>query len=877
MRSVVIAACMHNTRRLLTAPAVSMAANSRSCLAAKQKLSRFLCTGSNAVDRTIRQLLTSGDRKQQEMIVQTEDDMTDSNSSDGLRDVGRRRAKHNIGRCSNASGPVQSRLKIRQRFAEKLESEYQDDLKALESASLSALPAAGQVSEQKHFLVRELISLLRRFNSTDIPSTADGCFIDEHGSEKTLLVEAAWQQYCKIKQHPEAAQIILQIPLASLGLLICELNFMSDGDSEYLVRFNRIVGIFRDFSELGHPITTPLLFSIYLRALNKLGNSQKVLQEVAEYRNMILGENKDDVLSASIVRQLIAAYFATRKPGLAMETFELIRKDPRYANIITPHIFATVISGTLRTRYLNSAMLGLITDELLDLLQTPVYHDSARTGILNELLHQANKHGSPADLFAIFERFASRDMPINYTTFGILLHSACGQETDARMLYRVYQLLVSRVSVYEKLSHHVFAVFINCFVRHERLDYAMMAVDGLRGHPTARLMPQHLSHVFAFFATHGMAKRSLDLFRQMVDVDGMQPTWTICVDVAKAIGRSDEISLNNCSSSDDVSNASEDSLLRALIKCGRNGHISQMFDLFDALRRRFPCSIMPFVAVLLQAHEIARRQASDATNFIGSDEFVSWMQQVRDEIVSGLETIRFPRNLYNMAISIFAILRDHDSVQQLYTHMTIAAGMEPNTRTFNVLLQSFARGHDFLTAENILLDIKYNKMHLNSASGLALIYASFAANCPHTAIDVYAYLVGRPLPLTDYVGFKEFVLNRPIDVYTVALVIKGLVQGGLIKEAVVVFDDAFVLLPFVPRQLLETLVSALEENSYFDFAHLCLKRFSKRVEDSQPGAKKESDGQDVCCASLSDTATPEHLPLSYFGYMLDRSEDKFDK
>ncbi|KAJ2228232.1 hypothetical protein IWW45_006696 [Coemansia sp. RSA 485] len=853
---------------------------------AAQQLSA-LHTGSDAVHRTVRQLLASEDRRQE-----PEQSIKGTDISSNARDVGRRRAKHSAGRSNGTTAPMQSKHLIRQRFAEKLELEYQGDLKALESAT-----ADSDCLAQRHFLVRELISLLRRFNNTDIPTTADGCRIDEHGSDETRLVEAAWKQYCKIKQHPGAIEIVPQIPLTSLGLLICELNFMADSNNEYLVRFTRIVTIFRDFSLLGRPITAPLLFSMYLRALNKLGNSQSVIQEVNDYKSAMLEQNSDAVLSASIMRQLIAAYFGTHNPGLALQTFEHARSDPRYANSITPHIYTTVIGGVLRSRCMSTAMLVLMIDDLLELLQTPVYHDSVRTGVLNELLHLANKHGSPILLLEIFERFASRDMPISYTTFGILLHSACGQETDARLLHRVYQLLVSKTQMYEQLSHHVFAVFINSFVRQDRVDYALMVVRDLRDHASAQLMPQHLSHIFAYYAVHGMASQSLGLLHQMINSDGLQPTWPICVDVAKAIARDDSMSLDdgNSDSNGDGSGTSEDTMLSILVKSGMAGRVSQMLDTFHALRKQAPGSIMPFVAVLLRAHEIVRREAADpvshryrwtenlnheekengASSSMDHDEFVRQMQTVRDGIIGAFGAIKFPRNLYNMAISIFAMLRDHDSVNLLYTHMTETEGMEPNTRTFNVLLQAFARGHDLDTAKNLLLEIKYNKVHLNVASGLALIYASFAAKNSQSAIDVYAYLVGRPLPLVDHVGFKDFAPNRPVDVYIVALLIKGLVQDGLLKEAVIVFDDAFGLLPHVPRQLLETLVGALEESSYFDFAHLCLKRYARRVEDSQPATRLQDQTADG--TGVSAAATPDHLPLSYFGYLLDGSQKHNDE
>ncbi|KAJ2642451.1 hypothetical protein GGF44_001661 [Coemansia sp. RSA 1694] len=104
--------------------------------------------------------------------------------------------------------------------------------------------------------------------------------------------------------------------------------------------------------------------------------------------------------------------------------------------------------------------------------------------------------------------------------------------------------------------------------------------------------------------------------------------------------------------------------------------------------------------------------------------------------------------------------------------------------------------------------------------------------------------------------------------------VSGLVDAGLLKEAVIVFEDAFTVLPFVPRQLLETLVGKLEERELLDFAQLCLKRYTKRVEDSQPAHLRvaESDGLGVALPE----AAPARLPLSYFGYLLDqksRDED----
>ncbi|KAJ2569830.1 hypothetical protein GGH95_004260 [Coemansia sp. RSA 1836] len=227
-----------------------------------------------------------------------------------------------------------------------------------------------------------------------------------------------------------------------------------------------------------------------------------------------------------------------------------------------------------------------------------------------------------------------------------------------------------------------------------------------------------------------------------------------------------------------------------------------------------------------------------------------------------------------MAISVFAILRDRSSTQRIYDHMTQTEGMEPTARTFSVLLQSFVRGLDLATATDVLKDLRVRQIPLNRVAANALIHGYLSANQPLDAISVYAHLVGRPMPLLASATFQDFVSSAPVDAYTFALMVSGLVDAGLLKEAVIVFEDAFTVLPFVPRQLLETLVGKLEERELLDFAQLCLKRYTKRVEDSQPAHLRvaESDGLGVALPE----AAPARLPLSYFGYLLDqksRDED----
>ncbi|KAJ1902223.1 hypothetical protein LPJ66_000218 [Kickxella alabastrina] len=819
-------------------------------------------------DKAIKALLTSNG------LLQTSDNHTDTIDSNPHKEVGRRRTKLGTGRC-NESPPIQSRLLIRQRLSEKLESEYQNDLKALEQLSSHEEPT------QRHILVRELIMILRRFGNVDFMSMDQE---DKPGVND--MVEVAWKQYRKIYEHPQAPQILAQIPLTSLSLLICELNFMPESH-EYLVRFTRIVRIFRDFALIGQPITTPLLFSMYLRALNKLGNRQLVLKEVAEYRKASAAQ-EPSVLSVNIMRQVIAAHFGSRRPDLAMEVFAGMKADPEYTARITPHVYSSVIGGAMRAKVLTNSELSALVEGMLDELVKPSYHDSARTGLLNGLLHLANKQGNPGFLVATFEQYLAHGMPINYTTFGIMLHCACHLETDIRRLHRVYQLMVSNTATYDKLTHHIFAIFINNFVRKYRVDYALSVLQDLKAHPTARYTTQHLSHIFDYYAKNGMASRALGLYRQMVDEDKLVPTWPICMDIVKALKRGGDydwqLDVPDKALQFDMHPErplSEDALLAMMVKYGVTGRVSQMFDMFFAFHQVQPHSILHFAVILIAARDIANRyiayvqqgsgrrrsmrQVDSDEGAIGYAEYVEQLRQVRDQLIETSKSTKVPRNMYNMAISVFAMIRDHESTQVLYDHMTVSEGMEPNTRTFNVLLQSFARGSDMSATQDILKDIKHNKMHLNRATGNAMIFAAILNKSPRQAISVYAHMVGRPTPLLQHLEFKDFVLNVSVDVYTIALLIKGLVQCGMLKEAIIVFEDAFGLLPFVPRQLLETLLSTLEECSHVDFAQLCLRRYAKRVEDCQSDAAGDmlgnSDGEQV--------GAPERLPLSYFGYLLD--------
>ncbi|KAJ2721861.1 hypothetical protein GGI07_003698 [Coemansia sp. Benny D115] len=839
------------------------------------------------VDRALKDLLAAD---KQRVPAHTSDARSSNHRLESkpavhTKEVGRRRPKKLSTGRNGEPRTTQSKLLIRQKLLARLESEYPSDvwdLEKLQAENESRSPA------QRHILVREFVSILRRFNDTgfvtvsnqsEVDCLAEGGDIGD-GVDEKALVEAAWDQYVKITRHANAAQIMPQIPLPSLSLLICELNFMANS-TEYRTRFARIISVFNGFAHIGHPITTPLLFSMYLRALNKQGNYQAVLREVNEYKGHLTG---------NILRQVISAHFGCRRPDLAMQLLESMRNDPVHKSYITPHVYSSIIGGALRANALSHTELSALLKEMLDQLSDSAYHDSARTGLLNELMHLTNKLGNLDFMYELFEQFLSRSMPINYTTFAILIHCACNLEKTPLNIYRAYQMIITNELAYERLNHRMFAVFINSFVRNDRIDFALAALQDLRAHPTAQMTIQHYNHLFAYFATNGLAAQALDLYREVAYKDKLALSWPICVDIIKAIERDSHYlqhTMDPLEPEDVVDSDSEGALLTAVIAHGLANRSLQMFDTFFELRKRYPESILPFVAVLIPAREFAKsstkRTRQGAQPYIpqpleydgshcevteieslGYYEFVERLHLVRDSLIEASATIKVPRNMYNMAISVFAMIRDHESTQILYDHMTGAEGMEPDMRTFNVLLQAFAKSSDMDATKEILKDIEYNKMHLNRASANAVINAALLADQPQQAISIYAHMVSRPVPLSEHAVFTDFIPNAPVDVFTVALLVKGLVQSRMLKEAIVVFEDSFTLLPFVPRQLLETLLGTLEEEGHGDFAQLCSKRYSKRVESSQP--TEMTSGQGVNATERSDA--PDRLPLSYFGYLL---------
>ncbi|KAJ2731200.1 hypothetical protein IW152_004714 [Coemansia sp. BCRC 34962] len=746
----------------------------------------------------------------------------------------------------------------------------------------------------KHILVREFVEVVRRFGQLDRSTEGPDAVLipaedtDDKPGCANSLVDTAWAHYAKIRAHEDAPILLLQIPLVAIRVLVYELTFLR-GAAQYRRRFERVVQIFSDRASVDRAIASPLLFSFYLRALNKLGRFQQAISEAAAYR-LSSGSEPESVLSVNIVRQIIEAYFGGGRPDKAMEIFDRARTSPEYCDAITPHLYVSVIGGAMRAKHLTNTELYTIVDDLFGLLEKPSYPDSSRTGLLNELLHVANKAGNRAFLFRVFERSVDRGFSINHTTFGVLLHCSCTEETDARVIYRVYRSLITHSSTYAHMTPHVFAIFINCFVCRHRVDHALSVLHDLRLHPAASLTVQHLSLIFRYYAEYGMSVQALELLHTAMDVDKVVPTWTICVDVIKAVGRGGDLAcaletvaaVNSSEAPwDEASRArNHDALLTALVKFGHAGDSVRMLETFFALHESYPQSILPFVAILMQAHHIAKQHSQDLArgptvqteslvakaSAAQQRGFVDQLNVVADLLLAASATLKIPQNMYNMAISVFAILRDHSSAQRIYDHMTQTEAMEPTARTFNVLLQSFVRGLDLAAATDVLKDIRARGTPLNRVAANALIHGYLAANQPQQAIDVYAYLVGRPVPLLASATFQDFIASAPIDTYTFAMLVSGLVDAGLLKEAVIVFEDAFTVLPFVPRQLLETLVGKLEERSLLDFAQLCIKRYTKRVEDSQPAHLRFGESGDLDVA-LPESA-PERLPLSYFGFLL---------
>ncbi|KAJ1944857.1 hypothetical protein EC988_005883, partial [Linderina pennispora] len=449
-------------------------------------------------------------------------------------------------------------------------------------------------------------------------------------------------------------------------------------------------------------------------------------------------------------------------------------------------------------------------------------------------------------------------------------------------MLNLYRLITSHNQAQSMMTTPVFSAFIDYFVRANKLAHAESVLEDLRQHPIAQPNMRTVGLLMARYGKAGLMDRALSLYHRIVDEDKIAPDWSTYMLLAEAIYRS-------AYPLDRVSPSLErfkqfDSLLVDIIHQGRANNYSGMFSAFSELRSLAPTSMMPLVAVLFQSSNIARKRVRAIQNgpmaitrlgagFPTDAEFELFTANFRtcvDDLLSSSENgLPVKQFLFNMAISISAQIRDYDTTQRVYDYLTKTEGMEPTAQTFRALIRSYISSFDYASATDVLDELATRNVPLSCITFNALIHGFIAAGLPEQAIKAYSFMVGRPVALLEAPEFKDFLpVTRP-DIYTFATMADGLVSAGMFKEAIVVFEDSFTLLSYVPRQLLETLVSSLEEKMQFDLSQICLKRFGRRIEESQPAEVQvaTSDGKQIAMAE-----TPaDKLPLSYFGYLLQRS------
>ncbi|KAJ2784732.1 hypothetical protein H4R18_000947 [Coemansia javaensis] len=766
------------------------------------------------------------------------------------RSPGRRRARgggeaapdvDSDGSCSEQSSS--GWLRIRQALVARLDGE------APATESSREAPA----SDEAAALVARFVALARRVGTGD-------------------AAVAAWAQYCRVADHVAGGALVRRVPAAALGLLVCGLAFMR-GSARYQWRFEQIVRVFGDAQAQGRALDEPTEFALLLRALNRLGRHRQALAEAARH-----AARTGRGAAAPIVRQVIAAHFGSGRPDRAMRVFGAARAQ----GTATPHVYAAALCGALRAGAAAPAELGALVDELLALIGRERRGGAAlRTGLMNELLTAAGKSGAHAALALVLERFAAAGAPLNYTTFGILLRNACNAEADAGELRRTYRLLAASADAMPLMTGHVFAMFIAGFVRHGRIDHALAVLDDVRRHPRARPAPQHLEPIVELCARAGLGRCALRLVREMPARDRLRPAWGVYADAVQAVARDAALmhpdwaphvtSPHVTSPPLDADADAEAALVVALVRCARAADARGLLRAFERAHERFPRSVLPFAALVAEAHRLidaharcAGRAARAAMPDADLRALVRGLRAAVDRLLPAARAMPVPQGLYHAAISAFALVRDHETAQRLYDHMTAAEAMDPTVETFDTLLRSFVRGASAATAAALFAELRAAGLPLRRVTANILIRGLLAAGEPDQAIDVYAYMTGRPTPLLAHPEFRDHVPAGPCDAYTFALLVAGLVDARRPKEAVVLFEDAFAVLGHVPRQLLTTLVARLELAGLYDTARLCLRRYRRRVEDSQP-----PEPAVPATASPSGSA-PDLLPLSYFGYLLEK-------
>ncbi|KAJ2315781.1 hypothetical protein IWW54_000022 [Coemansia sp. RSA 2705] len=758
----------------------------------------------------------------------------------------------------------QTRLRMRQSLVARLSAEFPH-----EADILADLNDDETTPMRRHILVRELIAAVRAFDNVeyvkaDVDESTGETALSSTDQDQPAVARAAWEKYQKITTHPEAAKLMQQIPDSAIGLLICELNYMGAAH-DYGSRFQCIVRIWGDCQEHGRPIQSQIMFGMYLRALNKLGGSRQVLAEVGAQ----LPGDQLPRLHPAAMRQLISACFSCRQAEKAMELFRHVMSDPYYSRTHSLHIYTTVVQGAVRTNHLSNADLYIIVEELFEDLTHTKYNDNIRLGLVNELLHTARIHGNMGLLLYVFERYLAHKYPINNATLGILLKVVCSGNIDAGEVHSIYRNIVADQATRLQMTGHVFATFIGVFVRLQRPDCALVVVQDMRAHPNAQRAARYLEPLFGCFAESGMGQPALELFHSLVEQDKLEPTWRIYFDVVKALSRGSQ----RIESGSGL-HSEADALLATLVESGAAADTSRMLGAFSELCSRNLQSPLSLAALFIKAHQIIGTYVLRLSNqydftqitvgIRSHDELAQFVARL-DHAVAELFALKYsqvPQDLFVHAICVFVLAQDQAQAQRIYDHMTQHRQLTPTWQTFNVLSRAFARGLGAPAAMDVFREMQTNGMRLRNVTAAMLIHGLLDADRPHEALEVYAYLVGRPTPVVSAPGFREFTVTTSCDVYTYALLIEGLVQAAMHREAVVVFEDAFSVLSWVPRQLLETFVRALENAGRADFALACLMRYRKRVEESQPVSSRDPVGE-----SVSEPA-PDLLSPSHFGYLL---------
>ncbi|KAJ2502111.1 hypothetical protein GGH96_001389 [Coemansia sp. RSA 1972] len=776
------------------------------------------------------------------------------------KEPGRRRAAANASstKVSRYTQQHRGRHRIHRALLRKLDFEFQSE------ADILVDPEEDNAGVRRHILVRELMTTVRQVGYAELGES-------DSDMQPSLSAMTAWDQYSKIAAHTDSATLLSQIPASTSSLLICELNFMR-APQNYHRRFESIVQVWDSCSAQGRPIASTAVFSMYLRALNMLGRHQMVLSKVARWCEP--QDDKKRVVPISMMRQLILAYFSGNQPEKAMDLFFYIKSAPEYHQRITPHIYATVLRGLLQTKHLPNQDLYILVEDLLDLLTQPAYDAGPRTGMLNELLQAAYKFDNIALMSYVFERFLARGVSVNNTTLGIMLRSSCGSSSDVRDIHSLYKTIMASDLARVRMSEHVFATFITAFVRAERPDYALQVVHDLLAHACWDRGVWHLHELFAYYAETAMAARALDLFR-LIDEDGVQMTWRVCAYVVSALSRGGQISEDFDPQSADI-----DTLLTMGAVYGSEGCAEQALAVFAELNSLTTADPLVFAVIVLKIHQMistyAERISTDfrfeptSSGLRNEHELhaaTSCLSATMDKLFA--LDMCMHQDVFHHAISAFILARDNERSQHTYDRMVHIKQMGPTSHTFNVLLRAAMRSWGVDAAFDMFEQLRANSGPVHSITANVLIHGLFEARQPERALDVYAYLVGRPAPLVNYAGFTEFLAPVPCDTYTFALLIRGLVHTSHAKEAAVVFEDAFSLLPRVPRQLLETFISALEEAGLFDVAAACLKRYGKRVECAQTEAEELK-----FMLAQANNAAPNCLPLSYFGYLPETGPDE---